>query len=227
MKTKLFSLFIFLVCFLAVNSASAQKRLVQGVVTTFDSIAVIGAEVKVKSSKEVVKTDTTGEFEVMVEPKDKLKISAKGFQNRNVKLNEKIKLVAVNLKLRPTEKAVEYAIGYGYVKDADRLNAVAQMNSDDVDFSQYSNMYDLIRGRFAGVQVNNENDIIIRGPSSINLSNAALIIIDGMQADKSVVNSLSPSQVRSINIIKDGGAAIYGTRGANGVVIIETKKGNE
>ncbi|HYQ58229.1 MAG TPA: TonB-dependent receptor plug domain-containing protein [Draconibacterium sp.] len=227
MKTSILSIIILFVFVSLVDSATAQKRLIKGVVTTFDSIALIGADVKVKSSKEIVKTDTLGEFEVMVQPKDKISISAKGFQKVNVKIEEKIKIVAVNLKLKPTEKAKEYAIGYGYVKDADRLNALAQLNSDDVDFSQYSNMYDLIRGRFAGVQVSNSGEIMIRGISSINLTNAALIIIDGMQADNSVMNSLPPSQVKSINIIKDGGAAIYGARGANGVVIIETKKGNE
>lgn len=226
MKTRFFPALIILICFVAVNSY-AQERYVRGIITTFDSIAVIGADVKVKSSKQIVQTDTLGRFEVKVDGKDKLKISAKGFIPQNVKLNEKAKLVAVNLKLKPGEKAREYAIGYGYVKDSERLNALAQMTNDDVDFSQYTNMYDLIRGRFAGVQVQNNGDIIIRGQNSINLSSAALIIVDGIQVDNSVMNTLVPAQVKSINVIKDGSAAIYGSRGANGVVLIETKKGND
>ncbi|MBN2649370.1 MAG: TonB-dependent receptor plug domain-containing protein [Prolixibacteraceae bacterium] len=226
MKTRIFPVFFALFCFVTVNSF-AQQRFIQGIVTTFDSITIVGAEVMVKSSKEVVMTDSLGQFKVKVDGKDKLKISAKGFINQNVKLDEKTKLVAVNLKLKAGEKAREYAIGYGYVKDGERLNALAQMTSDDVDFSQYTSMYDLMRGRFAGVQIQSNGDIIIRGINSINLSSAALIVVDGVQVDGSVMSTLVPSQVKSINIIKDGSAAIYGARGANGVVVIETKKGTD
>jgi TonB-dependent SusC/RagA subfamily outer membrane receptor len=87
-------------------------------------------------------------------------------------------------------------------------------------------MYDLIKGRFAGVQVAN-GQIIIRGVNSINSSTAALIILDGVPVDGSALNSIPPVQVKSINVIKDGSAAIYGSRGANGVVVIETKGGND
>ena len=226
MKTRISLAFLALFSLFTVNSI-AQERFVQGIVTTFDSITIVGAEVMVKSTKEVVKTDSLGRFNVKVDGKDKLKISAKGFVNQNVKLEEKTKIVAVNLKLKPGDKAKEYAIGYGYVKDGERLNALAQMTNDDVDFSQYTNMYDLMRGRFAGVQVQSNGDIIIRGQNSINLSSAALIIVDGMQVDNTIMNTLVPSQVKSVNVIKDGSAAIYGARGANGVVIIETKKGND
>ncbi|WP_163321611.1 TonB-dependent receptor plug domain-containing protein [Draconibacterium mangrovi] len=224
MKTRISLVFLALFCLVTMNSI-AQERFVQGIVTTFDSITIVGAEVMLKSSKEIVKTDSLGQFKVKVNGEDKLKISAKGFITQNVKLEEQIKLVAVNLKLKAGEKAREYAIGYGYVKDGERLNALAQMTSDDVDFAQYTNMYDLMRGRFAGVQVQSNGDIIIRGVNSINLSSAALIIVDGVQVDGSIMGTLVPSQVRSINIIKDGSAAIYGARGANGVVVIETKKG--
>lgn len=206
---------------------NAQDRVVHGIVTTFDSIAVIGAEVRVKSTKQIVKTDTLGQFSAVVKSGDKLKISAKGFNTASIKLEEKIKLIAVNLKLKPTEKAREYAIGYGYVQDVDKLNAVVQMTRDDVDFSQYNDIYDLIRGRFAGVQVKNDGDIIIRGVNSFNLSSSALIVIDGVTVDKSHLNALSPVMVKSINILKDGSAAIYGSRGANGVVVIETRRGGD
>ncbi len=217
------SFFTLLIVVLSVFSSFAQEKMITGIVTTFDSIPLIGADVKVQSSKEVVKTDTLGRFMVKVVPDDKLKVTAKGFYNQNVKLEEKIKMVLVNLKLKPTEKSKEYAIGYGYVKDADRLNALAQLTNDNVNFSQYSNMYDLIRGRFAGVVVDSSGDIIIRGISSINLSSGALIIVDGVQQDKGVLQTLAPVDVKSIDIIKDGSAAIYGSRGGNGVVIIQTK----
>ncbi|MCE4565688.1 TonB-dependent receptor plug domain-containing protein [Maribellus sp. CM-23] len=226
MKARI-SLFLTVFFVLAFLVGNAQERLVKGIVTTFDSIPLIGADVQVAGSKELVKTDTLGRFSVNVNPGDKLKVSAKGFNTQKVKLDDKIKMVLVNLKLKPTESAREYAIGYGYVKDADKLNAVAQLNSKDLDFSQYTNMYDLIRGRFGGVQVSPGGEIIIRGVSSINLSSAALIVVDGVAVDNSMLNNLSPTNVQSINIIKDGSAAIYGARGANGVVIIETKRGKD
>ncbi len=227
-QMKLFRSIFFVVIFLGtVIQTVAQDRIIQGIVTTFDSIPLIGAEIKVQSTKQVVVTDTLGRFIVQAEDGDKLKVTAKGFYDEKFKLEDKTKLVMINLRLKPTEQAREYAIGYGYVKDADKLNALAQLNRKDLDFSQYSNMYDLIRGRFAGVTVDASGDIIIRGTSSLNLSSAALIVVDGIPVDNSVFNALSPSNVQSINIIKDGSAAIYGSRGANGVVIIETRKGGD
>jgi len=91
----------------------------------------------------------------------------------------------------------------------------------------YTDMYELIRGRFAGVQVQSNGDIIIRGVNSFNSSSSALIVIDGVPSNSGILSSLPPIQVKNISVLKDGGAAIYGTRGANGVVIIETKKGGD
>jgi TonB-dependent SusC/RagA subfamily outer membrane receptor len=187
---------------------------------------LIGAQIEVRGTKQVVSTDTLGNFYVLCNPEDVLKVSARGFVNQKVKLQPNIKLVIVNLKLKPGEKNREIAIGYGHVSDAEKLNAVATLNNDDVDFSIYSNMYELIRGRFAGVQIIN-GEIIIRGINSLNSSSAAMIVVDGVPSDYSVLNSIPPVQVKSINVIKDGSSAIYGSRGANGVVLIETKKGGD
>ncbi len=206
--------------------SNAQERIVHGMVTTFDSIPLIDAEVQVRSTKQTVLTDTLGRFSVAVNPRERLKVSATGFFNQKVKLEEKTKFAAINLKLKPGEKNREYAIGYGHVSDRDKLNALASLNSDDLDFSQYSDIYDLIKGRFAGVQVVN-GEIIIRGINSINSSSAALIVVDGVPVDGSALSSIPPVQVKSINVIKDGSSAIYGSRGANGVVLIETKRGDD
>ena len=226
MKTKFFTTVIIIsaVCF--TMPATAQDKIIHGVVTTFDSIPLIDAEVQVRSTKQTVLTDTLGMFSVPVNQGDRLRVSAAGFFNQRVKLEEKTKFAAINLKLRPGEKSREYAIGYGHVSDRDKLNALASLNSNDMDFTQYSNIYELIKGRFAGVQVVN-GEIIIRGINSINSSNAALIIVDGVPVDGNALNSIPPVQVKSINVIKDGSSAIYGSRGANGVVLIETKRGND
>lgn len=211
--------------FFALNT-SAQDRIVHGRVFTFDSIPLVGAEVAVKSTKQVVRTDSVGNFSVGCNNEDQLKVSAKGFTSAKFKVDEKIKVAIINMKLKPGEKNREIAIGYGYVLDADKLNAVASLNNKDLDFSQYSNMYELIQGRFAGVQISN-GDIIIRGVNSINSGSGALIVLDGTPVDNSILRTLPPTQVKSINVIKDGSAAIYGSRGANGVVVIESKKGND
>lgn len=204
----------------------AQEKIVHGVVTTFDSIPIINAEVIVRSTKQKVLTDTLGRFSVSVNEGERLKVRANGFFNQKVKLNEKTKYVAVNLNIKPGEKNRQYAIGYGHVSDENKLNALATLQKNDVDFSQYSNLFDLIKGRFAGVQVIN-GEIIIRGINSISNSNAALIVVDGVPVGNNALASIPPVQVKTINVLKDGGSAIYGSRGANGVVIIETKRGGD
>lgn len=226
MNRKIFTPFILIAVVCISIFATAQDRVIHGVVTTFDSIPLIDAEIQVRSTKQTVLTDTLGRFSIAVNPKERLKVSASGFFNQKVKLEEKTRYVAVNLKLKPGDKNREYAIGYGHVSDRDKLNALASLNSNDIDFSQYSNVYELIKGRFAGVQVVN-GEIIIRGINSINSSSAALIIVDGVPVDGSALNSIPPVQIKSINVIKDGSSAIYGSRGANGVVLIETKRGND
>ena len=225
MIKKIFSITLLSV-FFVFSQVVAQERVVHGIITTFDSIPLIGAEIKVKSTKQAVLTDTLGRFSVAVNKEDKLKIEAEGFYNQKVKIEENTKFAAVNLKLKPGEKNREIAIGYGHVNDRDKLNALAQLNNNDADFSQYSTIEELIKGRFAGVQINN-GEVIIRGINSINSSNAALIILDGVPASGDVLRSVPPTQVKSINVIKDGSAAIYGSRGANGVVLIETKRGGD
>lgn len=219
--------FIISILIAVYQQGNAQDRMIHGIVTTFDSIPLIGVEIKVKSTKQEIITDTLGRFSAMVANEDKLKVSARGFYKQNVKIDKKIKLAMINLKLKQTSNAKEYAIGYGYVKDVDKLNAMVQLTNDDLNFSQYTNMYDLIRGRFAGVEVASNGDIIIRGKNSFILSSAALIVVDGVPTDGNVLNAMSPNDVKSINVIKDGSAAIYGSRGANGVVLIETRKGND
>ncbi|MBN1984834.1 MAG: TonB-dependent receptor plug domain-containing protein [Prolixibacteraceae bacterium] len=226
MNKKFFYPLIFTLVFFLVENLQAQDRIIHGMVTTFDSILVNGASVKVKSSKQVVYSDSLGNFSVGVANEDVLVVSAKGFYNQKVKLNEKTKYAAINLNLKPGPKAKEYAIGYGYVNDAEKLNALSSLDKDDMDFSQYSSIFDIIRGRFTGVQVVN-GEIQIRGINSINSSTSALIVLDGVTVDASALNSIPTTQVKSINVIKDGSAAIYGARGANGVVLIETRKGND
>lgn len=215
---------VFVGLMLFIFSGTAQDRTIMGRVTTFDSITVTNAVVKVKSSGEEVRTDSTGNFSVRIAKTDMLHVSAGGFFNQKVKLDEKAKVILVNLRLRPGEENREIAVGYGHVKDVDKLYAVSSLNQNDMNFSYYNNIYELIQGRFPGVQVVN-GEIIIRGVSSINSSSAALLVVDGVVVGESTFASLVPSDIASINVLKDASSAIYGSRGANGVVIVETRRG--
>jgi TonB-dependent SusC/RagA subfamily outer membrane receptor len=221
-KIHIFILLIFVIT----RFTNAQDKVVHGVVHTFDSIPLIGAKVISKSTKQTVLTDSLGSFSLATESGDKLRIRAEGFFNQNVKVDEKTKFVAVNMRLKPGDKQREYAIGYGYVSEEDLTAAVNQFSTSQNDFSRYNDMFELIRGRFPGVDIQN-GEIVMRGTKTFQGSDAALIILDGVVADSEILRSLSPMDVKSVNVIKDGSTAVYGSRGANGVLLIETKKGGD
>lgn len=226
MKSTIKTLFVlfFIVFSFQIN---AQEKIIHGMIHCFDSIPLVGAQIKVKSTKQAVLSDSIGHFTVTVNSSDKLKVSASGFFTEKVNVTKQTKIVAVNLKMKAGVKNREYAIGYANISDKEKMTAVSSINKDDFDFSMYSDIYEVIRGRFAGVQVQSNGDIIIRGVNSFNSSSAALIVIDGISSNAGTLSSIPTSQVKNISVLKDGGAAIYGTRGANGVVLIETKKGGD
>ncbi|NQU87734.1 MAG: TonB-dependent receptor plug domain-containing protein [Mariniphaga sp.] len=224
-RNNLSIVWIILIIIFSFNFSFSQERVISGIITTFDSIPLVNAQISVKSSKLIVKSDTFGNFQVSCLPIDKLKISANGFISQNVKLNGKIKLVMVNLMLKTNPKSRDIAIGYGHVKDKDLLYAISSVENKN-DFSHYSDMFDLIKSKFPGVQVSN-GEIIIRGSNSFNSSNAALIVVDGMPMGNNILESISPVEVKSIDILKDASSSIYGSRGANGVIVIQTKRGGD
>jgi TonB-dependent SusC/RagA subfamily outer membrane receptor len=226
MKTIVFKLTI-VSCFVLYSFLSiGQGKMLQGIVTTFDSISLNGASVKVVSSKEIALTDSLGKFSINCNIKDKLKVTAQGFFNQTIKIDNNIRYAAINLRLKPGIKNKEMALGITRITDHEKLNALSHLNNNDVDFSQYKTIYDAIAGRMPGVAIVGR-DIIIRGNSSISGPTPALIVVDGVPVNSAALNAMNPAQVKSINVIKDGSAAMYGSRGANGVVVIETKSGRD
>ena len=123
MKTKTQLIIFILASFLSLPSI-AQEKTLTGIVTTFDSIPLIKAEVYVKSTKETVLTDTLGNFTVKCSSSDKIKVSCNGFLSSNMKIGDDVEFLHVDLKLKASEKSTEIAIGYGHVKDAEKLNAI-------------------------------------------------------------------------------------------------------
>ena len=222
---------LFLVLVFVGSIVFGQDKTLVGKVTTFDSIPLIGVDVLVKSTGQTVKTDTLGRFMVFCNPEDKLEIKANGFYSQKVKVEKEIRLILVNLKLKKGDNNLEMAeryanAGYGYVDSKRLTNAISTLNNSDVDFSMYSDMYDLLRGKFSGVTVQG-NEIIIRGVKTFQgvEGNSALLVVDGIIVNQQDFAMLSPLDVQSVDVLKDGSSSIYGSRGANGVVLIETKKG--
>jgi len=223
----IYRVFLISICFLCLSqSLFSQERIIYGIVNAYDSIPLIGAEVFVKSNKQTVFTDSIGRFQVFTNARDKINITANGFSRRTVKIKPQVKIVAVNLSPKPRGKDLDYDIGYGHVSERDRTTSTTSMAQNEASFSRYSDIFEMITGQFPGVEVRNQ-EIIIRGNTSFNSSSAALIVIDGVIVDYDVIRTLRPVQVKNISVIKDGSAAVYGSRGANGVVLIETRKGGD
>lgn len=208
---------------------NGQNRVIEGKVTTLKDLPVANFEVRAKKSGAAIITDSLGRFSIVTEPKDVLLFKGKVFRNERLRINDKITdSVHVEVEFIPGPENNKRAIGYGYVSEEDLLNSVSHLNQDNVDFCNYSNIYELIRGRFPGVQVRGSGanaEVIIRGQSSINLSSDALYVVDGITVRS--IHHITPCNVKSIDVIKDGASSIYGSRGANGVVIIETLKGKK
>jgi TonB-dependent SusC/RagA subfamily outer membrane receptor len=217
---------IFLIIFNSSYVLTGQQKVVEGMVTTFDSIPIIAASVKVKSTKEVAFTDTLGWFSVSCAPKDRLMITAEGFSGRSLKIKESTKLVLVNLRLLPGPENRELAIGYGHVKDAEKLYAISNVNENDLDFGKYSSVYDIIEKEFAStVQVRSNGSLVIRSTVTMDADNSALLILDGREIDAIDFGNINTTDIASINVLKDASASVYGSRGGNGVIIVETKRG--
>lgn len=224
---------LFLSVFLFSVASFGQDKTLVGKVTTFDSIPLIGVDIVVKSTKQHVKTDTLGLFQVMCDVEDQVTLDANGFYSKKVKIEKGIRMILVNMTLKKGDKNFQLAeqyvdVGYGHVNSKRLLNAVSTLNSKDMDFSMYSNMFDVIQGQFPGVSVEG-NNIIVRGGNKTfygSEGNAALIVIDGAISTTQDLANISPNDVQSVNVLKDGSSSVYGSRGANGVVIVDTKKGN-
>ncbi len=205
------------------TSLFSQTRVVYGKLTAYNTFPVQNIEVKSKKAKSSVLTDTLGQFSIVCQEKDILKIKPKTFRPVTRRVDQDTDSLVINLVFMDSKKNREVAIGYGYVNEKDLLYAVSNLEQENNEYCHYTNVFDLITGRFSGVVVSN-GAIYIRGMTSINTSNEALYVVDGMM--NSSIDWVVPCEIKSINVLKDGSASIYGSRGANGVVLIETRQGN-
>jgi TonB-dependent SusC/RagA subfamily outer membrane receptor len=199
---------------------------VHGRLTAFRNLAVYNLEVKSKKAKNVTLTDSTGWFQLQCERKDVILIRSKVFEPVSYRLNERTDTIELNLIFIDTENNRQVATGFGYLKEDELGFAMNHLRHQNNDFCNYSNVFELIEGRFPGVQVDyngNRGSIIIRGRGSFGLNSSALTVVDGVITGD--IGHISPCDISSIDIIKDGMSAMYGSEGGNGVVIIETIHG--
>ena len=129
-------------------------------------------------------------------------------------------LVACGSSSRVASKGDAIQIGYGS-QDRDKVTtSVSNVKVKKTDAQTYSDMYDYLRGRVAGVMVTSDKRIIIRGIGTNSDATDPLILVDGVETTD--LSGINPADVQSVDVIKDGSSAIYGMRGANGVIIINT-----
>ena len=113
-------------------------------------------------------------------------------------------------------------IGYGVVRKGDLTQSVSTLEVKDNEMQGYRDIYDYLEGRVAGVEVTYDKRIIVRGVNTVNGSTDPLILVDGQEWQD--ISALNPNDIKSIDVLKGSATAIYGVRGANGVILITTKK---
>ena len=243
-----FSITIFLamlVLFCSFTTVHGQQLKVKGTVTG-DGSLLPGVSVSVKGDQVGSVTDFDGNFEIPANKDDVLVFSFVGFKTLEVDLEGRNNL-EVNLIADVSELDEVVVVGYGSVKRKDLTGAVSTIKSDEIEKIKTTSFEGAIASKAAGVQVVRSEGgpdaafkIRIRGGTSINASNDPLYVIDGFpitggsvstsigqgNSSTSPLATLDPSSIESIDILKDASAtAIYGSRGANGVILITTKKG--
>ena len=215
----------------SVNQMSAQGKEISGVVTSAqDKLPLPGVNIMIKGTKTVAVTGFDGEYTIKASANDVLVFSFIGFQNQEVAVGGQSK---VNVTLsEDTNKLNEVVVvGYGTQKKSDLTGSVSVVDVDDAKKTISYDVAKMLQGQAAGVTVQSSGEpggfvnIKIRGISSFK-NNNPLFIIDGILVDDPY--DFAPGDIETMQVLKDASAAaIYGVRGANGVVIITTKKGKE
>ena len=209
----------------------AQQITVQGVVKDQTGETVIGASVMEKGTTNGTITGIDGDFSLNMSPNGTLVVSFVGYKTQEVQVKGQKQLQAVlSEDAEMLDEVV--VIGYGTMKKSDLTGAVSSIGNKDIKDSPVSNLGQAIQGKISGVQIvdagkpGDNVSIKIRGLGSINNCDP-LVVIDGVPTDLGL-SSLNMADVERLDVLKDASAtAIYGSRGANGVVMITTKRGTE
>lgn len=213
--------------------ALAQTKAIKGIVKDTSGEPVIGANVFVKGTTNGVITDIDGNYIVNdVKSTDVLVFSYIGYVSQEIKVNnQSIINVTMNEDAQSLEEVV--VVGYGTMKKKDITGSVATVNADALTIVPVSTATEALSGKMAGVQITTtegspdaEMKIRVRGGGSITGDNTPLFIVDGFPVES--ISDIPASEIEDISVLKDASStAIYGSRGANGVIIVTTKSGKE
>jgi TonB-dependent starch-binding outer membrane protein SusC len=225
------SFFILPLLFFSINAYSQNTINVKGRITDENGAPVIGASIVVKGATTGVSSDNNGDFEIAASTNSSLIITSVGYIEQEVKVNRSSS-VNVTLKRTTTDLNEVVVIGYGTQRKEAITGSVSSISGEKLSEVPSSNISDALQGRLPGVQISQTStqpgstmQILIRGQRSISASNDPLIVLDGIPFGGSF-SDIDPESVKSISVLKDASAtAIYGSRGANGVILITTKKG--
>lgn len=209
-----------------------KNQVVSGVIKDDNGECVIGATIKEKGTKNGTVTDLDGNFTLEVNPGAMLEISYIGYTTQTVKAERKISVTLRENTLAMDEVVV---VGYGMQKKSDLTGSVVSINSESIESRPSPNIIQSLEGAVPGLNISTTGNNAegssavtrIRGEKSISADNKPLIILDGIPFD-GPWSELNPNDIKSIEVLKDASSsAIYGARGANGVILVTSKRGEK
>ena len=216
-------------------SAQAKKVTISGTVTdASNKQALIGAAVSVEGTTIGTSTDMNGKYTLQAPADGVLEIQYLGYTSQKIKINSR---TTINVALSQDNVKVDevVVIGYGSVAKSDLTGSVSTVKMSEIADAPVSSVDQALQGRIAGADIMSttgepgaSTSIRIRGTRSITASNEPLIVVDGVMDGVSDLGDINPSDIKSISVLKDASStAIYGARGANGVIIVTTKGGSD
>ncbi|WP_345949730.1 TonB-dependent receptor [Mucilaginibacter sp. PAMB04274] len=217
------------------NKVTAVPVTVTGTVSDDKGQPLQGVTVKIRGANTAVITQSNGSYSIRVpDTRSVLVFTFVGFQTEEVPADKPV--VNVTLKEQATGLNQVVVIGYGQVRKRDLTGAVGSVKVEDLQKAPVPSFDQALAGRVAGVQTSNTDgqpggqgiNIVIRGNNSLTGSNTPLYVIDGFPIENPDINAINPAEIETFDVLKDASAtAVYGARGANGVIIINTKRGKK
>ncbi|WP_321334094.1 TonB-dependent receptor [uncultured Bacteroides sp.] len=232
---ELFPKLLFVVLFLLASTVvSAQNKSIKGLVVDQSSQPIIGANILVEGTTNGTITDLDGNFTLAdVAPNAKLRVSYIGYVTQMISVLEK---ATFRIILKEDAEALDevVVVGYGVQKKSDVTGAMSRVDQKELKAMPVKDALQAMQGKTAGVDITTNQrpgetgSIKVRGVRSLNADQNPLYVVDGMVLQSGGIDNINPSDIESIDILKDASAtAIYGSRGANGVILVTTKHGKE
>ena len=214
---------------------SAQSTMITGTIVSDDGETLPGVTVRVKDSNKGTITNAEGYFSLEVDPDDVLIMSFVGFKTQVIPVNGRTQF-NVTMEIDITELSEVVVIGYGTQKKSHLTGAISKVTNENLEQLPFARVDDALVGQIAGVQIGATSEqgiggdptILVRGVGSISAGSGPLLVVDGAPVGSEFLGNLDMNDIESFEILKDAASAsIYGSRGANGVIMITTKGGQE